>query len=370
MRNQETARNIKRSLAFVIAFCILALIVQIATFAQKGTLEWGKITSPALEGNLIGDGATRSFAIYLPPSYKTSDNHYPVFYMLHGSFGNAGSMTGIKPTLDAMIHNAQIGEMIVVFVDGSNKLSGSQYRSSVTIGDYETYLVKDLVNHVDSNYRTIDHRNSRGITGMSMGGYGAMHLALKYPEVFNVVVAQSGRYDYDTDWWKNSLKAMAFANPKDWGQYVQMNWVTQIRFAYSATVSPNPDKPPFFLDKPFELVDGKTQIVPEVWNQHVESDIVHGHLERYLKQPARLSGIMFVHGTSDNVTPVAQARTLDKAMTELGIDHVYDEHGGGHDFITSKSLQFLSDYLSDQLVEAAVDAKRKLAIIWGEIKEL
>jgi len=79
---------------------------------------------------------------------------------------------------------------------------------------------------------------------------------------------------------------------------------------------------------------------------------------------------MFVHGTSDTVTPVAQARTLDRAMTELGIDHVYDEHGGGHDFITSKSLQFLSDYLSDQLVEAAVDAKRKLAIIWGEIKEL
>lgn len=370
MQTQEAIRKIKRSLVSIIAFGIAALIVQIAAFAQEGTLEWGKITSPALEGNLIGDAATRSFAIYLPQSYKISDRRYPAFYILHGSFGNAGSMTNIKPTLDAMIHNAQIGEMIAVFVDGSNKLSGSQYRSSITIGDYETYIVEDLVNHIDSNYRTIAHRNSRGITGMSMGGYGAMHLALKYPEVFGVVVAQSGRYDYDTDWWRNNLKAMAFANPKDWGQYGQMNWVTQIRFAYSATVSPNPDKPPFFLDKPFELVDGKAQIVPEVWNHHVESDIVHGHLDRYLKQPVRLSGIMFVHGKSDNVTPVAQARTLDRAMTELGIEHVYDEHNGGHDFIASKSLQFLSDYLSDRLVENAVDAKGKLAITWGEIKEL
>ena len=371
MAMQKATCTMIRSSVFVISLCLIALAAQFAAFAQEGTLEWDKITSPALEGNLLGDPATRSFAIYLPPSYETSDKRFPVFYILHGSFGNAESMINIRPTLDVMIRKARIGEMIAVFVDGSNKLGGSQYRSSITVGDYETYIVEDLVNYVDSNYMTIAHRNSRGITGMSMGGYGAMHLALKYPEAFGVVVAQSGRYDYDTGWWKDSLKAMAFANPKDWEEYNQMNWVTQIRFAYSATVSPNPDKPPLFLDKPFELVDGKAQIVPEAWENHLESDIVHGHLDRYLEQPLRLNSIMFVHGTSDNVTPVEQARALDKAMTELGIDHLYDEHGGGHTFIPDKSLQFLSDHLAgiEFLAEDfAVESASKLEITWGRIR--
>jgi S-formylglutathione hydrolase FrmB len=270
-----------------------------------------------------------------------------------------------------MIHNTQIGEMIAVFVDGSNRLSGSQYRSSITIGDYETYIVKDLVNHIDANYRTIANRNSRGITGISMGGYGAMHLALKYPDVFSVVVSQAGRYDYDSDWWKNSLKAMAFANPKNWAEYNLIDWQTQIRFAYSATVSPNPDNPPFFLNKPFELVNGKAEAVPEVLKQHADSDIVHGDLEQYLKQPIRLAGIKFVHGTADDVTPVAQARGLDKRMTELRVNHVYEEHGGGHIWSTSESLQFLSEHLEGlELLDKnfAVDARGKLATMWGQVK--
>lgn len=65
----------------------------VVTISQisKGTLKWGEITSPALEGNLLGDPARRSFAVYLPPSYETSQKRYPAFYMLHGTGGSAGS---------------------------------------------------------------------------------------------------------------------------------------------------------------------------------------------------------------------------------------------------------------------------------------
>ncbi len=84
--------------------------------AQKGTLEWGEITSPALAGNLIGDPDTRSFAIYLPPSYNTSDKHYPVFYELGAGGGEIGpEVARLQNTIDLMIQNRDIGEMIVVF---------------------------------------------------------------------------------------------------------------------------------------------------------------------------------------------------------------------------------------------------------------
>jgi predicted esterase len=286
----------------------------------------------------------------------------------------------MKPTIDLMMRNRDIGEIIAVFVDGSNKFHGSEYLSSETIGDYETYITQDLVNHIDANYRTIAHRSSRGITGYSMGGYGSMRLALKYPSVFSVVVAQAGFYDNDTDWFKkNWAEPTAFANPKDWVAFNQMFWMTQGAFACAAGMSPNPAKPPFFFDKPYELVDGKAQLMPEVWERWVKADVIHGHLDGYLKQPIRLRGIMIVHGRGDGIVSVSQAQALDKAMTELGIEHVYDEHGGGHDFIAEKSLQFMSEHLAFELPPTMrVQPRGKprfsgsryagLATMWGELK--
>lgn len=134
-------------------------------------------------------------------------------------------------------------------------------------------------------------------------------------------------------------------------------------------VSPNPQKPPFFLDKPFKVVDGKVQVVLEVWKRYAEVDIIHGHLKQYLKQPVRLRGILFVHGTLDNFSPVSLLRALDKAMTDLGIEHVYEEHGGGHDFIAEKSLKFLSEHLAFEMPPTvSVQPRGKLATTWVEMK--
>ena len=68
--------------------------------------------------------------------------------------------------------------------------------SSSTIGDYEAYLTKELVETIDANYRTIPSRENRGIMGCSMGADGALHLALKYPDVYSVAAPYSGTYDW------------------------------------------------------------------------------------------------------------------------------------------------------------------------------
>lgn len=356
---------------FFIAFWLLiALIIQPVALAQEGTVKTGEIHSPALEGNLIGDPATRPFAIYLPPSYETSDKRYPVIYVLHGYTQGVGALTNIRWTLDAMIQSRDIGELIAVFVDGFNKFRGCWYRSSKTIGDYETYIARDLVNHIDANYRTIAHRDSRGITGYSMGGAGSMHLALKFPEVFSVVVSQVGTCSFDTDKWKQRAKNAALADPKDWNEFYRLDFQIQAPFAIAAAATPNSNKPPFFLDMPAEVVNGEAQIIPEVWQKIVDYDVMHD-LERYLKQPVRLNGIKMVAGKTDWIVPIDDVRPCDKFMTDLGVDHVFEEHGGGHDFIADKSLKFLSDRLKGiELLDKtfAIEAKGKLTTTWGKIK--
>jgi hypothetical protein len=149
----------------------------------------------------------------------------------------------------------------------------------------------------------------------------------------------------------------------------------KVAFAYAAATSPNPDNPPFFLDKPYQLVNGRAEVVPEVWERFAEGDVIHGDLPRYLDQPVRLNTIAIVHGTADGMVPVSLARAFEKALTDAGIDHIYEEHNGGHDFVADKTLQLMSDHLSDKLVESepqeeqtAINAKGKLASTWGAIK--
>jgi enterochelin esterase-like enzyme len=81
--------------------------------------------------------------------------------------------------------------MIMVMPDGFSKLRGGFYSSSPTVGDYESFVAEDLVAWVDSSYRTIAARASRGLAGHSMGGYGTIRLAMKHPETFSSIYMMS-----------------------------------------------------------------------------------------------------------------------------------------------------------------------------------
>ncbi|MGF2030440.1 alpha/beta hydrolase-fold protein, partial [Lactococcus lactis] len=81
--------------------------------------------------------------------------------------------------------------MIVVLPDSKTGYNGSLYSSSVTTGDFENFIARDLVDYVDAHYRTIPHRSSRGLVGHSMGGYGATRIGLKHPDVFGSLYIMS-----------------------------------------------------------------------------------------------------------------------------------------------------------------------------------
>src|SRR3954447_17033049 len=139
--------------------CAGAVSAQVATNvpapvpgAKPVALRWVKVHSPAIEGNLEGDSADRDVLVVLPPSYASSPKRrYPVVYALHGySIGAAQWIKEIhvpQTVEGAFARGAR--EMIVVFPDSKTVHNGSMYSSSVTTGDFETFISRDLVRYVD-----------------------------------------------------------------------------------------------------------------------------------------------------------------------------------------------------------------------------
>jgi enterochelin esterase-like enzyme len=135
-----------------------------------------------------GKGTKGSYLIYLPPSYaKETARRYPVIYWLHGGFGNARQGGWAVAHLDRGMRAGLAPEAIVVLAQA---LPVGWYVNSRS-GKYpvEDVIVTDLVPHIDATYRTIAHREGRGVEGMSMGGYGALHLGMKFPALFGAISA-------------------------------------------------------------------------------------------------------------------------------------------------------------------------------------
>ena len=377
---------LSKNLLLYFMLCVLMTVFtqHLLLAAESQLIRWPPVIWPTLTENLIGEDGSKVMIVYLPPSYEFTEKRYPVIYVLHGFNGTSKSLTRkMKSAMDRMILSEEIQEAIAVFVDGSNRFGGSQYLSSPTIGDYETYIRRDLVNFIDKQYRTIPHRDSRGITGFSMGGYGSMHLSLKYPEVFGVVVAQAGTYDFEDDliqsFAENAGVIIALMEPlkqksgdefwdalnalADSDALKKVSLPFRNGLAYLAAVASNPDKPPCYLDLPYRLKAGfpPWERDEEVWERIFENDIIH-ELDRYdsrLRQnPQRLmqlNGIKLVHGLEDEKALYRQAEALDQKLTELGIDHEFVTHGGGHTFIAEESLQFMAKHLAFEPPPATLD---------------
>jgi enterochelin esterase-like enzyme len=312
-----------------------------------GRIEPGTITSQALANNLLGDSATRKYFVYLPPGYDTSDKRYPVVYVLHGFTGTSSTfLQETAPKLDRLIAEGKVKPMILVYPDASNRLGGSIYRSSPTIGDYETYITKEFVHQIDSTYRTLPSSDSRGVMGCSMGGDGALHLALKYPDVFGVAAPMSAFYGWDkTPMWETARSGFS-------RQPQKLSFSTQYIIAIAASTAANPDKPPFYLDMPFEIVDGEPRIVPEVFQKVKAVDPMNDVLQ-YLEQPIRLKGLLVYQDLNLGAPPdqveydLQAVREFHETLKGLGIPHKYVEVEAAHcRFDFSPVLRFMGANLA------------------------
>src|SRR5712692_1392336 len=184
--------------------------------ATRGTVIVEEFRSAVLEGNPLRDPAIREIPVYLPPSYERDrDRRYPVIYWLHGFTGiglSAISRALWVPSLPELMDRviaAGAPEAILVMPDGSHRYGGSQYVTSPATGRYEDYIVKELVAFIDRTYRTKAGGAHRGVTGKSSGGYGALVLGMRNPDVFGAIASHSGDMYFEAGYkpffWKAAL---------------------------------------------------------------------------------------------------------------------------------------------------------------------
>jgi S-formylglutathione hydrolase FrmB len=130
--------------------------------------------------------------VLLPPSYaRDASRRYPVLYFLHDAWGGARSLesNGVAAELEARMSRGLLPEFLLV-APGAPASWFSDSHDGVR--RYEEFLTGDLIAQVEKRYRVKSERNARGITGISMGGYGAFKIALKHPDLYGAVSSLSG----------------------------------------------------------------------------------------------------------------------------------------------------------------------------------
>ena len=294
--------------------------------AAAGTLETIRVHGPALEGNLQGNDTTRDVHVYLPPGYAGSSKRYPVVYFLHGYAVTADiyvkDVLRIPASTDAAMA-AGAREVIVVMPDAFTRFGGSFYSNSPTIGDWERFIAKDLVAAIDSRYRTLAKRESRGLAGHSMGGYGTLRIGMKHPEVFGALYAMSSAADTrsapDAAASKTQHERMAGPEIKS-----EPRNSSNGALAQASAWAPNPQKPPYFLDLPF---DARGEAVPLVSERFIANSPVV-MLDQHVPALKSYRGIMLDVGNQDGL--VAGNTRLVDGLKRLGITHEYEIYEGTH----------------------------------------
>jgi enterochelin esterase-like enzyme len=319
--------------------------------SRANAVEHITIHGKSLEGNLEGDSPDRDVTVYLPPSYaRDKARRYPVVYLLHGYGGRDDTFNGRLATLpdnaDRLAAAGTAKEMIVVMPNAYTLHKGSMYSSSVTTGDWETYVAVDLVAFVDGHYRTLATRASRGLGGHSMGGYGALRIGMKHPDVFSSLYLMSScclnaslTFDPGRIAPSEAIKTREAAEEAARGR----GFGPSTLLAEAAAWSPNPKNPPLYFDLPVKNGVPQPDVIAK-WAANAPLAMVG----QYIGNLKMFNAIGMEVGTKDNL--MATNKQLEEMLTSFGVPHTYETYDGDHtnkvlERIEKNALPFFSTHL-------------------------
>jgi S-formylglutathione hydrolase len=329
----------------------------LAALAQHGRIATDTVHAASL-ANLLGAPMETRVSVYLPPHYDSSDKRYPVVYLLHG-FGvsdlnwvHPSRVTGLVGIMDELIATRAAKEMIVVMPNASTKFGGSFYVNSVTEGNWEDFIARDLVTWIDTKYRTLARPESRGITGHSMGGYGALYLGMRhggatYGAMFAMNPCCSAPLEFlaarDADNWSTLAQTSSFA------ALAGTSYGVQGLAAISAAFAPDSARPPLY----FALAEEKhgdvwtaTPAVVSRFDDHAPLLMV----PRYEANLRRMRAVGFEGNMQDEIVPTLDLMRLDTAMTRAGVTHTFALFEGTHVSRMGAQLLHVFPFFSRALV--------------------
>jgi S-formylglutathione hydrolase FrmB len=222
--------------------------------------------------------------VVLPSSYSTNTKAYPVLYLLHGGYGHYNDWILKTPDRTLIQTLADQYNFIIVMPEGE---IFSYYLNSPIIKEsqFETYITTEVIQKIDKSYRTVKDKKGRAITGLSMGGYGALYLSARHPDLFCAAGSMSGALNPDMQGWKLPQDAMKN------------------------------------IKKAFEDILGPTETNPRCY---AEASVIN----MADKIKADNLKIIFDDGTEDFLIEVN--RELHRRLVFNGTPHDYSERPGGH----------------------------------------
>jgi S-formylglutathione hydrolase FrmB len=313
-----------------------------------GRVDTPYLESNVLQGNLPGDPTERTLPVYLPPGYDDNPSqHYPVIYVLAGHGGSGPLMLApaawgesFPERIDRLIRTGQMGPVIAVLPDCWTIFGGAQYINSSALGQYEDYLIDELMPYVDKTYRTLASREHRAVTGKSSGGYGAYVQAMRHPELFGAFASHSGdiywEFGYMPDLAKLHANLMRFGGLEGFIQQIPaIKPKTHDPFfsvlgmlCYGAAYAPNPDAPRGF-DMPIDMETGALR--EDVWQRWLEWDPLHmADRPEYIAALQQMKYIYIDCGLWDELNFQIGTRLMSQKLTKLGIKHDFELFNDGH----------------------------------------
>ena len=298
-------------------------------------LEKWELESEELKDNFLGDPSRRENYIL----YPEKNENLPIIMFLPGMMGTSlGALLNYDPLSENL--NSRINRLyssgilngsIFVFPDVESSIGGCQYLNSSVAGNYENYIVKEVIPQLKERFNS----DSVGILGKSSGGYGSITLGMKHPDLINAVMDHSGdayfEYCYLPDFPKARKEIEKYGTAEKWFENylkkdnrklsVDMDVLNIV--AMSAFYSSHDD----VIQLPFDVYSG--EILDEVWNRWLENDPVR-MLDRYSESLEKMKFVGIDVGLNDQFNLLLGSRIMHRELEKKKIAHFYEEFEDTH----------------------------------------
>lgn len=316
-------------------------------------------SSQCLQGNPWDDPADRELPVYLPPGYSDSDAPYPVLWDLaaytnsgpgHLNWRNQGE--NLAERLDRLIGQGAMDPVVVAFPDCYTSLGGNQYVNSASVGRYADYLNEELVPLVGERLNVVDGRDGRAAFGKSSGGYGALFLAMNFPDTWGAVASHAGDVGFELVYQREfpvasevlaSYDGDCISFMKDFWRRNRLSgrdFTTMMIIAMAASYDPDPENPSR-IRLPFDL--RTCQVDPVRW-KHWQAFDPLCMLDEGADALRSLHGLYIDVGIFDQYRIQYGTRRFVDQLKKRGVNHFYEEFEGSHssiDWRLDHSLPYL-----------------------------
>ncbi len=319
---------------------------------HQGKIVYHRFESDVLKSNALNDPYTRDIAVYLPPGYSNTDSKGYTAVLYLAAYGNTGKMLlnidpyneNIEVRMNRLIHERKCGPLVIVLIDCFTKFGGNQYINSTATGMYEDYITEEIVRFINTNYNISNY----AIMGHSSGGYGALVLGMRHPDIFQAIVDHSGDSAFEYCYLPDFPKALevyrraggGYCDPKKWfegfcdkpNKHQDPEDMTALSIlGMAAHYSPNPQSPHLGCDFQFNLETG--EIRQDVWNRWISFDPTR-MVEKYQDSLSKMKLIYLDCGSRDEFNIHWGSRILHSKLNKMGIIHFYEEFPGRHSKIS------------------------------------